>query len=88
MSKEGEMTNLSAVEMQVEKVIFRVSWQAGGSADGRASCPAEYFFSKRNTQLCIFIIFVCMNSSGYSLSTSAHVPRNFENGLEYLFNLK
>lgn len=31
---------------------------------------------------------VCMNSSGYSLCTSAHVLQNFENGLEYLFNLK
>lgn len=46
------------------------------------------FFSNRNTQLRIFIIFVCMNSFDYSLSTSAHVPQNFENGLEYLFNLK
>lgn len=31
---------------------------------------------------------VCMNSSGYSLRTSARVLQNFENGLEYLFNLK
>ena len=43
-AKRGRWGTSLQWEMQIDKLISRVSQQAGGRADGRAWCPAESFF--------------------------------------------